>query len=53
MNTGIPPESIGVSVVYNYDFVMPIATVVNGITGGRASIKLNEKTVMALNPSVP
>jgi hypothetical protein len=52
VNTGTSPDSIGVSVVYTYDFVMPIASVINAVSGGRVQMTLQETTVMALNPTL-
>jgi hypothetical protein len=52
-NTGSSPDSLGVTVQYRYEFVMPVASVVNAVAGGRASVRLRETTVMALNPTVP
>jgi hypothetical protein len=52
INTGTNPDSIGVTVVYTYEFVMPIASVVNAVSGGRAQMTLQESTVMALNPTL-
>jgi hypothetical protein len=50
-NTGAFPDSIGVSVGYTYNFVMPVAALANAISGGRLQMPLKETTVMALNPS--
>ncbi len=46
-----PPDSIGVSIVHNYDFVTPLSAVV-GFFGpdGPASLTISDRTVMALNP---
>jgi hypothetical protein len=54
VNSGMPSliDSIGVTVVYRYEFVMPLASVVNAIAGGRANVRLEETTVMALNPTI-
>jgi hypothetical protein len=52
INSGTNPDSIGVTVVYTYEFVMPIASVVNAVSGGRAQMTLQESTVMALNPTL-
>jgi hypothetical protein len=51
VNTGVTPDSIGVSVVYRYDFMTPFPSVLNAIAGGNRSLTLTETTVMALNPS--
>ncbi len=51
-NTTATPDSIGVTVVYTYDFVTPLPSVVNSIAGGALSLELTETTVMSLNPSI-
>lgn len=51
-NDGAVVDSIGVTVEYTYDFLTPLPSVVNAITGGALSIDLSETTVMSLNPSV-
>jgi hypothetical protein len=51
-NSGSTPDSIGVTVVYRYDFVTPLPSVLNAITGGALSVDLSETTVMSLNPSI-
>lgn len=51
-NSAGTPDSIGVTVVYRYDFVTPLPSVINAITGGAFSVDLTETTVMALNPSI-
>jgi Flp pilus assembly protein TadG len=50
-NSGMNPDSIGVTVKYTYDFVTPLPTVINAIAGGSLSLTLSETTVMALNPT--
>ena len=52
VNSGGDPDSIGVTVRYTYDFVMPLASVLNAVAGGRLQMTLNETTVMALNPTI-
>ena len=52
-NTGSAPDSLGVSVLYRYEFVMPVASVINAVAGGGVSVQLKETTVMALNPTTP
>lgn len=52
VNSGATPDSIGVTVVYRYDFLTPFPAVLNAISGGNLSLTLTETTVMALNPSV-
>ena len=50
-NNGANPDSIGVSVTYNYQFVTPLAAVMGFFGGGPSQITLNDRTIMALNPS--
>ncbi len=50
-DTGVPPNSIGVTVSYTYDFVTPLPALINALAGGSLSLTLNETTVMALNPT--
>jgi hypothetical protein len=47
----IPPESIGVSVSYNYTYVTPLGAMV-GFFGppGTSTLLISDRTVMALNP---
>ena len=52
VNSGTTPDSIGVTVIYRYDFVTPFAAVLDAIAGGRLSLTLSQTTVMSLNPSV-
>ncbi len=52
VNGGSGLQSIGVSVIYTYEFVMPVASMINAVAGGGFSIELKETTVMALNPSI-
>jgi hypothetical protein len=52
VNGGDDLQSIGVTVVYTYEFVMPVASVINAVAGGGLSVELRETTVMALNPSI-
>jgi hypothetical protein len=52
INSGADPDSLGVTVTYTYDFVTPLATVVDALTGGNLSMTLTETTVMALNPTI-
>lgn len=44
-------NSIGVTLKYRYEFVTPVASLVNAVAGGRAGLDLSETTVMALNPT--
>ena len=51
VNSGTNPDSIGVTVKYTYDFVTPMPSMINAITGGSLTLNLVETTVMSLNPS--
>jgi hypothetical protein len=51
VNGGGTPDSIGVTVIYRYNFVTPLASVIDAIASGNFSLTLSETTVMALNPS--
>ena len=51
INSGVPPDSIGVTVSYTYDFVTPFPAFINALAGGSLSLDLSETTVMALNPT--
>ena len=51
VNSGPNPDSIGVTVDYEYEFVTPLPQLVDAITGGALSFTLSETTVMSLNPS--
>lgn len=50
-NGAVAPESIGVSISYDYHFVTPLAAAV-GFFGpsGSSTLAISDKTVMALNP---
>lgn len=52
VNSGSEPDSIGVTVEYEYRFVTPLPQLVDALTGGALSFTLSETTVMSLNPSV-
>jgi hypothetical protein len=49
---GVAPDSIGISVRYTYEFVTPLAAII-GFFGpsGAATIQIDDRTVMALNPT--
>lgn len=51
-NGGATPDSVGVTVVYEYDFVTPMGAVLDALSGGSLSLTLRETTVMALNPTL-
>lgn len=48
---GANPDSIGVSVSYTYRFVTPLASLMRLVGAGQ--LAMNDRTVMALNPTVP
>jgi hypothetical protein len=46
------PDAIGVSLVYTYDYVTPLGSILRFFGGnGGASLTLTDRTVMVLNPS--
>jgi TadE-like protein len=47
-NSGSSPDSIGISLVYRYDYVTPLGTLMNIV--GPASLTISDRTIMALNP---
>jgi hypothetical protein len=49
-NNAANPDSLGVALTYDYEFVSPLAPLM-GLFGG-GSIRISDKTVMALNPSI-
>ncbi|MEX1296784.1 MAG: TadE/TadG family type IV pilus assembly protein [Candidatus Limnocylindrales bacterium] len=51
-NASDPPDSVGVTVTYRYDFITPLPDMLEAISGGALSLGLTETTVMALNPSL-
>jgi len=44
-------DSIGVSIVYTYQFQTPLATILGFFGGGTPSLEVTDKTVMDLNPA--
>ena len=48
---GANPDSIGVSVSYTYRFVTPLASLMR--LSGAGQLTMTDRTVMALNPTVP
>ena len=44
-------DSIGVSIVYTYQFQTPLATIFGFFGGGTPSLQVTDKTVMDLNPA--
>jgi hypothetical protein len=51
VNSGATPDSIGVTVVYRYEFVTPMPSVLNAIAGGDLGLTLSQTTIMSLNPT--
>jgi hypothetical protein len=51
-NNGANPESIGVSLTYNYSMVTPLSAIARFFGGGASTgiISMNDRTIMALNP---
>jgi Flp pilus assembly protein TadG len=51
-NTGTTPDSLGVSIRYNYQFQTPLAAVI-GFFGpaGTGGLTISDRTVMSLNPT--
>ncbi len=47
-NNGVNPDSLGVSLVYDYLYVTPLGNFM-GMTG-TAQLRINDRTIMALNP---
>lgn len=49
---GVAPDSLGIGIRYTYEFVTPLAGIV-GFFGpaGSGSLQLDDRTVMALNPT--
>lgn len=47
-NSGGNPDSIGISLVYRYDYVTPLGTFMGMV--GPANLTINDRTIMALNP---
>jgi hypothetical protein len=51
-NNGASPDSLGVSIVYTYNYRTPLASVLRFFGGaGAASLAMTDKTVMQLNPT--
>ena len=44
-----PPDSVGVSLAYRYDLITPLGNLVRAF--GAGSIPINDRTVMAVNPT--
>jgi hypothetical protein len=50
-SNGAPPDSIGVSITYNYRMVTPFPAMLAFFGGGPAQIPITDRSVMAMNPS--
>ena len=46
---GSYPDSIGVSIEYDYQFITPLASLMK--LGGGGTLHMTDRTVMALNPT--
>lgn len=51
-NNGASPDSVGVSLTYDYSMVTPLSSIARFFGGGASSgiIPMNDRTIMALNP---
>lgn len=51
-NNGANPDSIGVSLTYDYNMVTPLSSIARFFGGGASTgiIPMNDRTIMALNP---
>lgn len=49
-DNGSTPDSIGISLVYNYRMISPLGVFL-GMTGANPAFQMSDQTVMALNPS--
>jgi hypothetical protein len=49
-DNGSTPDSIGISLVYNYRMISPLGVFL-GMTGANPAFQMSDRTVMALNPS--
>ena len=51
-NNGASPDSIGISLSYNYNMVTPLSSIARFFGGGASSgiIPMADRTIMALNP---
>jgi TadE-like protein len=49
-NNGSGADSLGVSLVYNYQLVTPLSAVMNFFGGGMSGVTISDRTIMALNP---
>jgi hypothetical protein len=50
---GVAPDSLGVSISYQYQYVTPLAAAMQffGPVGGSGTLTISDRTVMALNPT--
>jgi hypothetical protein len=47
-----PPESLGVHISYRYEYVTPLAQIMSFFgPGGTPTLQIDDRTVMALNPT--
>ena len=51
-NNGANPDSIGISLTYNYNMVTPLSSIARFFGGGASTgiIPMNDRSIMALNP---
>lgn len=49
-DNGATPDSLGVSLVYNYQLVTPLSAAMGFFGGGMSGVTISDRTIMALNP---
>lgn len=49
-DNGGTADSLGVSLVYNYQLVTPLSAAMNFFGGGMSGVTISDRTIMALNP---
>lgn len=49
-DNGGTPDSLGVSLVYNYQLVTPLSAAMGFFGGGMSGVTISDRTIMALNP---
>lgn len=49
-DNGQTPDSLGVSLTYNYQLITPLSAVMSFFGGGMSSVTISDRTIMALNP---
>ncbi len=47
----LPPDSIGIGLIYSYDMVTPLPACSGSSAAGATQLQIHDRTVMALNPS--